>query len=160
MKEITAQILEQAEYYDSQINVLDAAPPETTAAPTEMETEVETTVALETTSVSEETLSIETTPLETTTEKSETQEKMSKTPFFEPDEEAAPALVVFLHAFGLAEDLAITVLIDADRDKDRDVLDFAVPAAFQVDAINIDISVFAGERAAPPLLDVFVGLLV
>ncbi len=83
-----------------------------------------------------------------------------KAPFFEPDKEVVPALVVFLHAFGSTEDLAITVLIDADRDKYGDVLDFAAPAALQVNTVYIDIGVFAGERAAAPLLDVFVGFLI
>ena len=36
-----------------------------------------------------------------------------KASFFEPDEEASPALVVFLHAFGSTEDLTIAVLANS-----------------------------------------------
>ena len=64
-----------------------------------------------------------------------------KASFFEPDEEASPALVVFLHAFGSTEDLTIAVLIDADRDEYRDVLDFTAPAALQVNTVHVDIGV-------------------
>ena len=59
-----------------------------------------------------------------------------------------------------ALDLAVSVPVNADRDQHGNVLDFAAPAAFQIDAVNVDIGVFAGKGAAAPLFDVFVGLLI
>lgn len=76
MKEMTEKIIEQAEYYDSQITVVDATPPEKTAAPTEAETEVQTTAVPETTAP-EETLPVETSAPETTAEYIEPQTKKS-----------------------------------------------------------------------------------
>ena len=77
MKEMTEKILEQAEYYDSQIKVVDSALPETTAVSTEMETIIETAVEPETTVTPEETLSVETSSREQTTENIEVQTKKS-----------------------------------------------------------------------------------
>lgn len=91
MKEMTERIIEQAEYFDSQITVVDAAPTETTVAPTESETKVQKTATPETTSMPEETLPVETTLSETTTEKSETQEIMSTTAGKKKKKSTSPA---------------------------------------------------------------------
>ena len=71
----------------------------------------------------------------------------------QPRQEGAPALLGFREALGAADDLAVSVLVHADRHHDRHVLVGASPAALQVDAVDVDVRVFAGQRPAPPLVD-------
>ena len=71
----------------------------------------------------------------------------------QPRQEGAPALLGFREALGAADDLAVSVLVHADRHHDRHVLVGASPAALQVDVVDVDVRVFAGQRPAPPLVD-------
>ena len=61
----------------------------------------------------------------------------------EPLEEADPAGLVLFHPLGSAQNLTETVLIHGDRHQDRDVFVRSAPVAAQVDAVHIDIRVFA-----------------
>ena len=45
--------------------------------------------------------------------------------------------MVFLHPLGGAQDLTVSFLVDTDRDQDRNVLDLAAPASFQVYTIDM-----------------------
>ena len=46
----------------------------------------------------------------------------------------------------------VSVPVHADRRHDRHVLAGASPAALKVDAVDVDIRVFAGQRPAPPFV--------
>ena len=83
-----------------------------------------------------------------------------ETAFFKVDEEVFPAFFVFFHAFCSAYDLAITIMINTYGDKDGNVLDLAASAAFQKNAIHINIWIITTKRSGAPFLDVFVSLLV
>ena len=74
----------------------------------------------------------------------------------EPRQEVAPAL----RRLGAADHLAVAVLVHADRHHDRHVLVGAAPASLQVDAVDVDVRVFAGQGPASPLLDRLEGLVV
>ena len=70
----------------------------------------------------------------------------------QPRQEVAPALFGFREALGAADDLAVSALVHADRHHDRHVLVGASPAALQVDAVDVDVRVFAGQRTASPFV--------
>ena len=79
---------------------------------------------------------------------------------FQPRQEIALALGRLGEALGAPDHLAIAVLVHADGDHDGDVLVGAAPAALQVDAVDVDVRVFASQRPAPPLVDRFERLVV
>ena len=79
---------------------------------------------------------------------------------FQPRQEIAPALGRLGEALGAPDHLAVAVLVHADGDHDGDVLVGAAPAALQVDAVDVDVRVFAGQGPAPPLLDRLESLVV
>ena len=68
--------------------------------------------------------------------------------------------MIFLHHFGCAKDLTVSILIDADCDKDRYVLYFSVLAAFEIYTVNVYVSIVSGERTAAPFFNVLVCLLI
>ena len=72
---------------------------------------------------------------------------------FQPRQEIAPALGRLGEALGAADHLAVAVLVHADRHHDRHVLVGAAPASLQVDAVDVYVRVFAGQRPAPPFLN-------
>lgn len=78
----------------------------------------------------------------------------------EPRQEVAPALRRLGEALGAADHLAVAVLVHADRRHDRHVLVGAAPASLQVDAVDVDVRVFAGQGPASPLLDRLESLVV
>ena len=71
----------------------------------------------------------------------------------EPREELPPALGRLGEALGGADHLAVAVVVDAYCHHDGHVLEGAAPASLQVDAVDEDVGVAAGERPAPPFLD-------
>ena len=78
----------------------------------------------------------------------------------EPRREVTPALRRLGEALGAADHLAVAVLVHADGDHDGDVLVGAAPASLQVDVVDVDVRVFAGQRLAPPPVDRFERLVV
>lgn len=70
-----------------------------------------------------------------------------------PREELPPALGGLGEPLGGADDLAVAVVVVADGHHHGHVLEGAAPCALQVDAVDEDVGVAAGERPAPPLLD-------
>ena len=78
----------------------------------------------------------------------------------EPRQEVAPALRRLGEALGAADHLAVAVLVRADRRHDRHVLVGAAPASLQVDVVDVDVRVFAGQGPASPLLDRLESLVV
>lgn len=62
--------------------------------------------------------------------------------------------MIFLHAFGGAKDFAITFIVHTNGHKDSDILDFATPATFKVNTINVDVRVLLSKRTGTPFLDV------
>ena len=71
-----------------------------------------------------------------------------------------PGGLVFLGALHDAENLAESVLVDADRDQDAHVLNLAAPRALQPDPVEEDVRVLALDRPIAPLLDLDGDLLV
>ena len=61
----------------------------------------------------------------------------------EPGKEVQPAFFVLFHAFRCAENLTESVFIDANGKQNRNVLDFATPAALKVNTVDVNIGVFA-----------------
>ena len=79
----------------------------------------------------------------------------------QPLEEFLPAFLVFLQTFGCAKNLTISVFIHCNSHKNGYILIFTAPVPFQIDAIHIHIGILpALKRTVPPLLDMFVCLLV
>ena len=75
----------------------------------------------------------------------------------QPLKERFPALLIFLHTFGCAKNLTISVFIDCNGHKNSHVLIFTSPVPFQIDAIHIHIRILpAFKRPVPPLLNMFV----
>ena len=75
-------------------------------------------------------------------------------------QEAAPAFLGFREALGAADDLAVAVIVHADRRHRRHVLVGASPAVLEVDAVDAGVRIGAGQRPAPPLVDRLERLLV
>ena len=71
---------------------------------------------------------------------------------FQPRQEIAPTLRRLGEAVGALDRLAVAVLVHAYGDYDGDVLVGSAPAALQVDAIDVYVRVFAGQRPAPLLV--------
>ena len=51
-----------------------------------------------------------------------------QTAVFEPYEEFFPALTILFHSFGSTYDFTTTIPIHANRNQDRDILNFATPS--------------------------------
>ena len=76
------------------------------------------------------------------------------------DRKSRQALRRLGEALGAADYLVVAVLVHADRHHDRHVLVGAAPASLQVDAVDVDVRVFAGQGPASPLLDRLESLVV
>ena len=70
------------------------------------------------------------------------------------------AFLVFFHAFCCTDNLTAANDIHADNNKDRNILNFAAPATFQVETINIDIWIAAGQRTCTPGFDMLICFLL
>jgi site-specific DNA recombinase len=75
-------------------------------------------------------------------------------------QEARPAGLVLLGALADAQDLAVALGRDADRDQERDVAHLARPAAPEHDPVEVDVGVRARDRPVPPRRDLGVDLPV
>ena len=84
----------------------------------------------------------------------------SKPPFFQPYEDRTPAFTILFHAFRSAKDLPAAILADANGNENRNVLDLAAPAAFQVNTIYVNIRIFPGKRTGTPGLDMLISLFI
>lgn len=80
--------------------------------------------------------------------------------FLKPYKERTPALLVFFHAFSGADNLTASIVADTNGNKDRYVLDLTTPAAFQIDAVNIDIRIAVGQWACTPGFDMLICLFI
>ena len=74
----------------------------------------------------------------------------SKSPSFQPYEEKTPAFSIFFHVFCSAKDLPAAILADANGNGNRNVLDLAATAAFQVNTIYVNIWIIPGKRTDTP----------
>ena len=88
------------------------------------------------------------------------QPNTSKPAFFQPYEERAPAFTILFHPFCCAKDFPTAILTDTDGNKNRNILDFAAPAAFQVNAIYVNIRIASRKRTGTPGFDMFISLFV
>lgn len=75
-------------------------------------------------------------------------------------QKARPAGLVLLGPFADAEDLAISLIVDAYGHQYRHVGHFAAPGALEHDAVQIDIGKLPFDGTVTPLLDLGVDLLV
>ena len=81
-------------------------------------------------------------------------------PGLQPREEIPPALGGFREALDGADHLAVAVVVDADGHHHGHVLEGAAPRALQVDAVDEDVGVGAGQGPAAPLLHRLEGAVV
>lgn len=84
----------------------------------------------------------------------------SKPSFFQPYKERTPALTILFHAFRSAKDLPTAILADANGNGNRNVLDLAPSAAFQVNTIYVNIRIIPGKRMGTPDLDMLISLFI
>ena len=66
-----------------------------------------------------------------------------KAPAFEPGEEVQPAFLVLFHTFRCTEDLTKSVFVDANSDQNGYILNLTTPAALEVNAVDVNVWVFA-----------------
>ena len=71
----------------------------------------------------------------------------------EPGQELPPALGRLGEALSRPDHLSVAVVVDADGHHHGHVLEGAAPAPLEVDAVDEDVGVLAGQRPAPPFLD-------
>lgn len=64
------------------------------------------------------------------------------------------AFTILFHLFCSAKDFQAAILTDANGNENRNVLDFAASAAFQVDTIYVDIRIGFGKRAGTLNFDI------
>lgn len=83
-----------------------------------------------------------------------------KPTLFQPYKEVFPAFVIFLHAFSGAKDFTIPFIVHTNGHEDSDILDFATPATFKVNTINVDVRVLLSKRTGTPFLDMLIRFLV
>ena len=74
----------------------------------------------------------------------------SKPTLFQPYKERTPTFTILFHAFRSAKNLPAAILADANGNENRNVLDLAAPAAFQVNTIYINIRIVLGKRTGTP----------
>ena len=84
----------------------------------------------------------------------------SKPSFFQPYEERTPAFTILFHAFRSAKDLLAAILADTNGNENRNVLDLAAPAAFQVNTIYVNIWIVPGKRTGTPGFNMFISLFI
>ena len=65
-----------------------------------------------------------------------------------------------LHSFGSTYDFTAAILIYANHNQDRDILNFATPATLQVNAINIDVGIFSFQCSGTPCFNMFIRFFV
>src|SRR5699024_3023802 len=79
----------------------------------------------------------------------------------EPLKEADPAGLVFLHALGGAQNLAVSVLIHRNRHQNGHIFKLSAPVTAQVDPVHIDIRIaLTLQRAVAPILNVDIRFLI
>ena len=83
-----------------------------------------------------------------------------KPAFFQPYKEAFPAFGILLHAFGSADDLTGTVLVNSYGDKNTDIFKLSAPVALEGNTVYIYIRVLAGQLAVAPFLNMHIGFLI
>src|SRR5699024_2121462 len=78
-----------------------------------------------------------------------------------PLEEADPACLVLLHAFGCTQNLTVTLLIHGNCHQNSNIFVLTAPVSLEVDTIHIHIRVLAAlQRTVAPGLNVDIGFLV
>lgn len=84
-----------------------------------------------------------------------------QTASFQLLKEADPAGLVLLHSLSGTQNFTVTVLVDTNGDQNGNVLKLTAPVAAQIDAIQIDIRIFAAPQGAVmPIFDVNIRFLV
>ena len=73
------------------------------------------------------------------------QSNTSKPAFLQPYEERTPAFTILFHSFRSARDFPVSILTDANGNKDRNILNLAAPTAFQVSPIYVNIRIAPGK---------------
>ncbi len=71
-----------------------------------------------------------------------------------------PTFLILFHSFRNTDDLTAAVFIDSDSHKDRDIVYLTIPAAFEIDAVYIDIRIFAVKLVGTPLFYMIIGFFV
>ena len=83
-----------------------------------------------------------------------------ETSFFQVTQEVAPGFLIFPAAFRNAKNFAVSLIVHSDRDRNRNVLKLSAPTSLQINSIDKNIRMFAGNRLFPPLLNFAVNLLI
>ena len=79
---------------------------------------------------------------------------------FQVTQEVAPGFLVFTAAFGHAKDFVVSLVVHSDRNQNRNVLNLSAPTSLQIDSIDKNIRMFAGNRLFTPFLNFTVNLLI
>ena len=90
---------------------------------------------------------------------SDHQSDASQTAFDHTADELLPAGGILPHALGDADDLAVTILADADGDQDADVLHASAPGALVPHAVHERVWVLVIQRPRAPFVDLGVHAL-
>ena len=83
-----------------------------------------------------------------------------KPAFFQPYEERTPAFTILFHAFCSAKDFPTAILTDTDGNKNKNILDLAASAAFQINTIYVNIGIVPGKRTGTPGFDMLISFFV
>ena len=84
----------------------------------------------------------------------------SKPALFQTYKERTPAFTILFHAFRRAKDLSAATLADANGNKNRNILDLASPAAFQVSTIYGNIGIVPVKRSGTSGFDMPISLFI
>ena len=80
--------------------------------------------------------------------------------FFQVTQEITPGFLIFPAAFRNARDFAASLIVHSDRYQSRNVLSLSAPTSLQINSIDKNIRMFAGNRLFSPFLNFPVNLLI
>ena len=83
-----------------------------------------------------------------------------ETSFFQVTQEITPRFLIFPAAFSNAKNFTVSFIVHSDRDQNRNVLNLSAPTSLQINSIDKNIRMFAGNRLFSPFLNFAVNLLI
>ena len=80
--------------------------------------------------------------------------------FFQVTQEVTLGFLVFTAAFSNTEYFTVSLIVHSDCNQNRNILNLSTPTSLQIDSINKNIRMFAGNRLFTPLFNFTVNLLI